>query len=567
MDKIKTTTNFIYATDILRDYLFNIIDRLKYEDNRLLDKKVLASLKVLIMKFLIISLKEDVIEKPKNDTYKNRLVFYDVNNLADMIATKQEDNSYRIGSYSFKDAEEVIAKIRNKFAHSDFLLSEDSEKLLINFDGTYEAINIDSLAKFSALLFKSSRDYKKENQYRKTFPICKPSGISKLAIYNDSYLDDIIEQFEIMTTSLKSNEGNIDEKAYTGFDNYIKSIFNIAYYYRDDKPQVVYEKVRKEIFSNANWFNRMSSKNGWNCELKVEVIELSESEKNDLKSLINDNLDLVGMTVKQAEDEIARMVARTFDESYNCFNTYGQAASLLYVIDLIEKMNTTNVVDIFNRVMSYSPGLALRFDQDTLGIVEILRLLVFTYILENMNIDYSNIDLSVINPEVFFIDDIELRELYKSKEAVINSLEKNGNKLREKEIQLNNMESSIVPLDKIELIKGIIADLRTNRDELDRRFDELTTKIEYVRKDRSENSVNFHNQKLIEAIRNSLSHGNVKIIPNGMLRDSIMTFEDYNENNELVFRLNISIDEIDKILNTSINSLTNKKKRRWIRFK
>ena len=114
MGKDDTLFASVLSLNILDDYVYNIIYKHIYSDDKINNKFITNDLKLLIARYLIQALKEKVIDKPKNDTYKSKLLSESIDDLADTIATKREDGTYVIGSYVFKDAEDVSANLKEQ---------------------------------------------------------------------------------------------------------------------------------------------------------------------------------------------------------------------------------------------------------------------------------------------------------------------------------------------------------------------------------------------------------------------------------------------------------------------
>ena len=155
MERIETLYTSVGASNVLDMYMIDIIFKDSYKLNNLLQPQINKPLKISLLKYLILSMKEDIILKPKNDTYKNTLLFSEINSLVGPIAEIAEDGKVDVGGYVFEDANHLVAFIRNKFAHGDYVYSDDFDCVIFNFDGNYIPISTESLEEFALNLFNT----------------------------------------------------------------------------------------------------------------------------------------------------------------------------------------------------------------------------------------------------------------------------------------------------------------------------------------------------------------------------------------------------------------------------
>ena len=90
MNKVQTAILELGATGNLNDIVDNYIAN-GLEDDRLLDPITNLLSRFELVKLLILSYKEEIITKPKNDTYKNTLLFTELESTACSIAKKLEE--------------------------------------------------------------------------------------------------------------------------------------------------------------------------------------------------------------------------------------------------------------------------------------------------------------------------------------------------------------------------------------------------------------------------------------------------------------------------------------------
>lgn len=548
MGKDDTLFASVLSLNILDDYVYNIIYKHIYSDDTINNKFVTNDLKLLIARYLIQALKEKIIDKPKNDTYKSKLLSENIDDLADTIATKREDGTYVIGSYVFKDAEDVVAKLRNKFAHSDYVLCRQADGLYINFDKIYEKVETDKIISFVCKLYTMSLNYKKAKTYNKSLVI-SAYGSSRHSLYtfNINNLNDLLDNYELLTINVESKQGDIPQRMYDLIDSFLNQVYKTAKYYRDTRNQELIDKCKRDISYNVDYINQKIEEEGLNCNFSIEYKRLSDEEKEVVKDIANKSMDLNNIEVR-VKIEIGRIVERVLDEKGHTINTIGQSLALLHIIDMIEKTSNS---DIRNILSSSIYGITkLRLDHDTLGIIQFLKIFSLSYLVENFDFDYSLFNLDNLKPSLLIDDTSRLDELNKELNGKRKNEEKLYSTLANKEIQLNNMEAArnISP-EKIELVKTLINAAKVRIEENAAAISELSSRITNIELFNTNNSKYVYNYQIIERLRDSLAHGNVYIIPKGELMDAEVVFKDFDERGTQVFELEVPIKVLRETLN------------------
>ena len=117
--------------------------------------------------------------------------------------------------------------------------------------------------------------------------------------------------------------------------------------------------------------------------------------------------------------------------------------------------------------------------------------------------------------------------------------------------------------EKTDYLNSIIKNNASKRRTLKEELKTLRTQAANCAMDRTYNKKHYYIKGILESIRNSISHGNFSITPNGDIEDTIITFKDYDKD-ELAFELNITIRQIKEMMST-VRIVQNDNKKRMIK--
>ena len=549
MCKSDTLYNSIEALDSLEQFLIDVYNDKKDNKNNIKDTRLLNHIQILINKLLILSFKELVIEKPDKDTYKSRLFNVDVSLIADTVAKRNHDGSYSIGKTKFKDAEEVIAKIRNKLAHSDYQISDDVSGLLINFVDRDEFVSLERLNQFTVNLFSAQFVPRKTNHYNRCL-FFTPYYDEDFTLGRSSkrYIVDRLEKFDLLVLEFtKDDGGNLPYELYPAIDDYLQMLqraMSLQHFKSSkDKLDFVKDIANKLAIIMKNEIKK------YGISTNVYFRNLTYKEAQETYDLIykshNFNKD---RTIKT--DDLLRYAARKFDSKFNKINTFGQALTLLYIISTLKLnplMNEYEIEEILYNDADFRPKKC-RVDHDLIGVVQLLKLINYTYIIENFKLDYSSFNLDTISPKVFERDYSKEQELVTKMSGIINRITELKDKISKKCNEYDHMKKkdNISP-ERLKVVNNNIISLRKTLGAETKAYKALDEEIFEYYLDHEEHYDHNYNKELFTRIRDSLSHGNIEIIPNGPIENTVVRFMDYDHSGRLVLDLSLSIDEIRSI--------------------
>jgi uncharacterized protein YfkK (UPF0435 family) len=249
-------------------------------------------------------------------------------------------------------------------------------------------------------------------------------------------------------------------------------------------------------------------------------------------------------------DDLLRYAARKFDSKFNKINTFGQALTLLYIISTLKLnplMNEYEIEEILYNDVDFRPKKC-RVDHDLIGVVQLLKLINYTYIIENFKLDYSSFNLDTISPKVFERDYSKEQELVTKMSGIINRITELKDKISKKCNEYDHMKKkdNISP-ERLKVVNDNIISLRKSLGAETKAYKALDEEIFEYYLDHEEHYDHNYNKELFTRIRDSLSHGNIEIIPNGPIENTVVRFMDYDHSGRLVLDLSLSIDEIRSI--------------------
>lgn len=167
--------------------------------------------------------------------------------------------------------------------------------------------------------------------------------------------------------------------------------------------------------------------------------------------------------------------------------------------------------------------------------------------LDNNGLDYSKLDLTLFNIELYNIDKsyiIDLKTKVDSKYKDLEKIEEKINKISENINKVNKLEV-------INKLKETLLNIESGKIEVKELYNNLLNEYKSAN-DYFNNNIDYlTNERIIGGIRNSIAHGNYYIISKTDLNNSIIVFEDVYEG-KLTFKCSIKINDFIKFL--SVNS-------------
>ena len=559
MEKVETLYTSINSVNKFDDYIRNVIfEDMEYTSD-LLDPVINRSIKASLVKNMILSMKEDIILKPKNSTYTDNLLFSAIDSLASKIAVINEDGTINLAGHIFSDGNDLVAKIRNKFAHGDYIYSDDLSYIIFNFDGNNVPVSLDALINFAFDLFFKKIEYKKTNVFHK--PIWVFSGIKRIpkyvkALVSNEELKGMLDLYYEYDFELKATQGSIPKEAYYLLDTFKDKMNKVEHNYRDYPFDVIIKNVQKEVDDCVDYFNKKSQKENWNVTISYTTARLTDEQKYKVIDTLN-KIKGGNVTALTVASELPRYASRTINVNNNKDIYNPQMAIALNLLELMELYKSSDIKEV-------GPALAdrikspINIDQDIYGMIQVLRLLEFSYMFENFDVNYEKLPLNGVKPSVCVRADSELEEAIRNIEIANNRIKEQDKYIEDTSKQLDNvMKKKMDEQKKAATLMNLgnrLIKMQEDKKLFQTSYDTYVDKANALFEDRRINNKYYTNRYIVERLRDSISHGNVYIIPNGEIVNTIIRFEDIYDD-KLVFSLDIRLEELKRLLDECTNKL------------
>lgn len=173
----------------------------------------------------------------------------------------------------------------------------------------------------------------------------------------------------------------------------------------------------------------------------------------------------------------------------------------------------------------------------------------------NSGLDYSILDLSLIEVSINTIDDKIIKELNNEKEVKKRKLEELNEKIN---IQTNNLNivTNKSNIQAMTTISNNINLLNSQRNQLLIEYNNIINKLNICNNYLANNYNYLYNESIIKGIRNAISHGNYEVIPNNTISDTIIVFNDIYEG-EITFKGKIKILDFIELIDNNANIINN----------
>lgn len=212
MDKIDSMLDYYSGAKAYSLFLLNQFVGNEYDGSYILDKKNYNAARVALISNILLGIKEEIVTKAPELKFETQIFADELAKSVSMIATKT-DSGYVIDGYSFSDAATVVAMIRNKLAHGNFMFDLDHNRVILDFAEIGVKLNIDKLATFVI--------YSLKNYFRRVkMKVCEKNFVMNEKIEknrtkplkNSKEVKRVISNFKKVEVTLKSKDGVIISK-------------------------------------------------------------------------------------------------------------------------------------------------------------------------------------------------------------------------------------------------------------------------------------------------------------------------------------------------------------------
>ena len=535
-------------------FLLGIIYNSPIYSEYILDKKNINATKIGCISNIFLAIKEDLVSKYK-EGYSSRILISELENNVSLIATKV-DKGYMINNYLFPDAPTLVSVLRNKLAHGLYTMDLEHNRIIFNIESNNVIINIDKLSNYVVSCLKSYTRVNNSIIYKRDFAINdKVDNIRTKPMKSINELNNFIKnsrEIEIILT----------KKDNTLINNYVVwELENVIDEY----------KITKNNKLLINFENKYKDE----YDFKWDIKKLNDDKTKELAKFI---LNIIPQNITYTEEVmvILKEYASKMNNNYNRFNVIMENLTNLVLLDAIKENNTVNSNILFDKIKEKYNNIYISYNTLMSSSIAMFNSL-FSYanddvykndnkytLLDNNGLDYSKLDLSLINVQVKTIDNTIINELNIRKTAKEKELNLIDTKIN-KELNNLNIVKGKSNTNAINNITSKLNNLYNEKNTLTIVYNNIINELNIYNNYYNNNLLYLENESIITGIRNSIAHGNYEVVQCNNINDTYIVFNDIYEG-ELTFKGTIKIldfiDLIDNnaiVINEFLNNLDNKK--------
>lgn len=537
MDKMDSLKDYISGNLVFLEFLIELNEDKGYYNNLLIDDKTnLRAAKVGMISLLLQSIKEDIVEL-KDDEFLYKTPDRDINEaLSKMIEKK--DNEYYVKGVLFESAGEIISFFRNKMAHGCFIMDLEHNKVIFNKDGQELVININLLAGFVIGLAKAY--FSRVNYSSFTKPLYMFNINPKERIASEYDIIRLLDNGKQLKFNLvRKDNGKIEDLV---FDRIRRSV-NIFKEFRDITEL---ENCKEDI-------NKYHP--DYQFDYVIEPLPINAEEKKRFAKYFCRSFKETGLKNENIVKIIGDQFPNFMAELDTNFNAAKKSLTLLVLLQAIQKNNSLDadvISDYIDRVFNES----LILDYGTLATAMIsLFQAEFNYCKDNVfkDVNYEKFAFTGINTYLIDTKNGETESLKIELQGLYNHLNDVTDKLLELQIQKSNVLAKNLTK-PLQIVNANISATEIIRNDIKNRINELGKTIEL--RESVETPLYLYNKAVIEGIRNSIAHGNYRVIMAPTLPESKIKFDDiYND--ELTFSCDISFNDFYLSLAQNLQIINN----------
>lgn len=544
-----------YYSSVKAYYLFLMGNAFNDEDwqKHILNDNYLSGAKVYFISNLLLDIKEDIVNKVGFKNFSSNVMYNQLDNTIQTIATKT-DTGYKLNRKEFKSSADIVAFIRNKFAHGKYIIDFNHNRVVFDDNGSSVIVNINKLMLFTITAVLDYLKYQKKFELNRNVFIYLNKNKKEKNITTSSELRSVIKKTKLVSFKLKSEDNNEISLAC------IKKLEKFIEYYKDHHS----DALKSDLYKNLQKLLKDNK-----VSLSIEEKRLKKEE--DIKTIeeffkteiMNNNEFNFSKEVEIIGRKIERILA---NENYL---NVSSGIKHLILLDAISNTKLCNLDALKNYLYTNSDiTLDLLYEDIGVSYLSMLNIL-FAYPFDDIyhgtvdykklssaDFDFSKLDLSLMNIKELdiFSNTINEKEvicngLLKRKEQTEKNIEQQKKNL--KELKKNNRETSNLEI----IIENMKNTLKLQNKSLKQELQSYNEMKEYF----NNNYAYFKNKRIVEGIRNSIAHGNYKFISKTNSLDTVIEFSDIYEDKltfkgTITFRdLEILLDDNFKIIQDFIN--------------
>lgn len=485
---------------------------------------------------IFLAIKEKMVDKNNNILLPISLMEKNVN-----IIANKTDCGYEINGYTFKDSYTLVTTIRNKLGHGEYLIDFAHNRIILKVDGNDIVIQIPKLTNFVISFFSSTLQNYNTSSFTRCFVYTKSIiGKDKERYSLNEYKNMIASYYKYNITIKRKDGSPIEGFIFDRFNETVSSFSNSL----NLSELIDFEKKVKNDYE-VTW-NKVSTKNE-DTKMLASFLYNSTTPNTPYERVI----EIIGYEVDKLFNK----------DKFDNFSMIASGVHNLLLLNSIKELGTSNYEKVHDDIIKKYGKLYIATDDLAQSLISSFNAL-FAYgyddVLHNKNeyqsldldgFDYSLIDTSSFNVEVEKTDDGYITDLGVKENAIKNNINKLNNAL----VSSNNNLAKVTSIGNQKGINAITSQINTINGNIN------GYNIDLANIQNTLNNVNNYvstyaslikNEKIINGIRNSIAHGNYKVILKETLKDSLIEFTDFYEG-EVTFKASISIDNFVEFLQKS----------------
>ena len=485
---------------------------------------------------IFLAIKEKMVDKNNNILLPISLMEKNVN-----IIANKTDCGYEINGYTFKDSYTLVTTIRNKLGHGEYLIDFAHNRIILKVDGNDIVIPIPKLTNFVISSFSSTLQNYNTSSFTRCFVYSESIiGKDKERYSLNEYKNMIASYYKYNITIKRKDGSPIEGFIFDRFNETVSSFSNSL----NLSELIDFEKKVKNDYE-VTW-NKVSTKNE-----DTKMLESFLYNSTTLNTPYERAIEIVGYEVDKLFNK----------DKFDNFSMIASGVHNLLLLNSIKELGTSNYEKVHDDIIKKYGKLYIATDDLAQSLISSFNAL-FAYgyddVLHNKNeyqsldlegFDYSLIDTSSFNVEVGKTDDGYITDLGVKENAIKNNINKLNNAL----VSCNNNLAKVTSIGNQKGINAITSQINTINGNIN------GYNIDLANIQNTLNNVNNYvstyaslikNEKIINGIRNSIAHGNYKVILKETLKDSLIEFTDFYEG-EVTFKASISIDNFVEFLQKS----------------
>lgn len=482
---------------------------------------------------IFLAIKEKMVDKNNNILLPISLMEKNVN-----IIANKTDCGYEINGYTFKDSYTLVTTIRNKLGHGEYLIDFAHNRIILKVDGNDIVIQIPKLTNFVISSFSSTLQNYNTSSFTRCFVYTKSIiGKDKERYSLNEYKNMIASYYKYNITIKRKDGSPIEGFIFDRFNETVSSFSNSL----NLSELIDFEKKVKNDYE-VTW-NKVSTKNE-DTKMLASFLYNSTTPNTPYERVI----EIIGYEVDKLFNK----------DKFDNFSMIASGVHNLLLLNSIKELGTSNYEKVHDDIIKKYGKLYIATDDLAQSLISSFNAL-FAYgyddVLHNKNeyqsldldgFDYSLIDTSSFNVEVEKTDDGYITDLGVKENAIKNNINNalvSSNNNLAKVTSIGNQKGINAITSQINTINGNIngynIDLANIQNTLNNVNNYVSTYASLIK-----------NEKIINGIRNSIAHGNYKVILKETLKDSLIEFTDFYEG-EVTFKASISIDNFVEFLQKS----------------